>query len=506
MESELFDNKEETYLVKDEITDIELDKVGYMTPTQILIEECSNYPPLTKEWERQLLKQAKRGNKLARDCIVKSNVRLILWTMNKYTPGVPTDDAIQEGFFGLQTAIDKFDIDRGTKFSTYAVNWIRQSITRSMLKQTPGQVTLPTHLIEKRSKINKFRNQYESENGQSPTIEQIAEATGYNVKMVRNVLQTNERMISMSAPIGTKGEKTVGDVIEDEEQDIVDRMAQDESNRLLIESLDSLPCRTATVLKMKYGIYPYTHRYSLSEIGEALDLTRERVRQLESSGISKLRNERGAELRSYYGKGDAIEAATFETEITKAIASLPDEEKLAVSMYMGLTGKRMTVSEIAKKLNVKNFDVYQYINNAAYSLRNENPSLAMSILSEDQISEAFEPIKESERKLKRSCLVDIRDFTLVNSSKEGKEQSAMDQTSFLLKAASLVKKYPTYECIAIVMYFGINATRTSRTPQEIANALKLTSKEIYDILNSAIDRLRNDDESIKAFIEKNELF
>lgn len=245
---------------------------------------------LTREEEVELAKQIEAGDMDARDELVEANLRLVISIAIKFQgSNVPLEDLIQEGNLGLIRAADKFDYRKGFKFSTYAIWWIKQAIMRA-LENFSRSIRLPSYIV---TKMNKFDSVYAmlcQKLQREPTREEIAEALDVTVEQVDEILAFNADTMSMDMPLGRgRSSATLGDLIEDPSSgEDAGQIAEMINADLVAEFLSKLPEREQTVLKMRYGLED-GERKTLREIGDALDVTRERIRQLEICAIAQLR-------------------------------------------------------------------------------------------------------------------------------------------------------------------------------------------------------------------------
>ncbi len=260
---------------------------GSADSLQLFLADVGRHKLLTASEEVQLAKAIERGDPTAKRRMIESNLRLVVSIAKGYRGlGVPFLDLIQEGTLGLNRAVEKFDWRRGYKFSTYATWWIRQSVQRAVANHA-RTIRVPVHVVERQQKLSRAARRLEVELGREATRHELAEATGLPIQHVEEALGAAQASVSLNQTVGADDEGELGDLFADREAaDPFDEAEESLRRQGIRRALDALPERERRILELRFGFEgePWT----LEAIGHELDLTRERVRQLENQALSRL--------------------------------------------------------------------------------------------------------------------------------------------------------------------------------------------------------------------------
>ena len=259
-------------------------------PVKTYLKEIGRVPLLSAEEEAALARAAQAGDEDARRRLSEANLRLVVSVAKRYAGrGLPFLDLIQEGNLGLMKAAEKFEPDRGFKFSTYATWWIRQSITRAIADQA-RTIRIPVHMVETINKVIRVSRQLLQELGHDPSPEEISEEMNMPVDKVREILKIAQEPVSLETPIGEEEDSHLGDFIPDEAASEPSEAASFTLlKEQLVDVLSTLTPREEKVLKLRFGIEDGRTR-TLEEVGKEFNVTRERIRQIEAKALRKLRH------------------------------------------------------------------------------------------------------------------------------------------------------------------------------------------------------------------------
>lgn len=253
------------------------------------LREVGSHSLLNAQREVELAKAIEAGDSAARNELIESNLRLVISIARNFQGrGLPLPDLVQEGNRGLLRAVEKFDYNRGFRFSTYATWWIRQAIMRALAEQG-RTIRLPVHVEEHLSAINKAERLLEQQIGRPPTAAELAAAMGQTVSHIEDLLAIARTPVSLETPVGEDGESTLADLVQNEVIDEPERVGDRTALRDALETVvEQLPQRQGFVLRMRYGLAD-GREHTLDEIGSKLGVTRERVRQIERDALRALR-------------------------------------------------------------------------------------------------------------------------------------------------------------------------------------------------------------------------
>ena len=280
-------NLEEPVLLDDsEITK----DININDPVRMYLKEIGRISLLSPEEELELSEKVASGDEEAKNKLAESNLRLVVSIAKRYVGrGLLFLDLIQEGNIGLMKAVDKFDCDKGYKFSTYATWWIRQAITRALADQA-RTIRVPVHMVETINKMSRIQRQLTLELNREPSEEELAKKMGISIDKVREVIKISQEPVSLETPIGEEDDSHLGDFIKDESSMSPEEYATNEILKEEIKSvLMTLQVREQEVLELRFGLIDGTC-HTLEEVGKKFNVTRERIRQIEAKALRKLRH------------------------------------------------------------------------------------------------------------------------------------------------------------------------------------------------------------------------
>ena len=264
--------------------------VGLDDPVKMYLKDIGRVPLLSADEEVDLARRMQENDAAAKRRLSEANLRLVVSIAKRYVGrGMLFLDLIQEGNMGLMKAVDKFDYEKGFKFSTYATWWIRQSITRAIADQA-RTIRIPVHMVETINKLTRVQRLLLQEFGREPTMAEIAERMQVTEDRVMEILKIAQDPVSLETPIGEEEDSHLGDFIEDEKTTTPsDSVATNMLKEQLLRVLDTLTPREEKVLRLRYGLDDGKSR-TLEEVGKEFNVTRERIRQIEAKALRKLRH------------------------------------------------------------------------------------------------------------------------------------------------------------------------------------------------------------------------
>ena len=271
-------------------------------PVRMYLKEIGQIKLLSMEEELELADRIANGDEMAKNTLAEANLRLVVSIAKRYVGrGMLFLDLIQEGNIGLMKAVDKFDVTKGYKFSTYATWWIRQAITRAIADQA-RTIRVPVHMVETINKLARIQRQLTLELNREPTEDELAKKMNISVDKIRDIYKISQEPVSLETPIGEEDDSHLGDFIKDErnvspEEFATNEMLKDE----IADVLSTLTEREEKVIRLRFGLEDGKSR-TLEEVGQMFGVTRERIRQIEAKALRKLRHpSRSRKLKDYMG-------------------------------------------------------------------------------------------------------------------------------------------------------------------------------------------------------------
>ena len=284
------DGEEETPMTDSELDALSASAIAIDDPVKVYLKEIGRVELLSTDQELELAHRMAAGDEEAKRRLTEANLRLVVSIAKKYVGrGMQFLDLIQEGNLGLIKAVEKFDYEKGFKFSTYATWWIRQAITRAIADQA-RTIRIPVHMVETINKVLKVSRQLTMELGHEPSVEEISQELDMSIDKVREIMKVAQEPVSLETPIGEEEDSHLGDFIPDE---AAPAPAESASHTLLKEQiadvLSTLTPREEKVLRLRFGLEDGRQR-TLEEVGKEFNVTRERIRQIEAKALRKLRH------------------------------------------------------------------------------------------------------------------------------------------------------------------------------------------------------------------------
>lgn len=280
------------------IEDIEIPEMDAtaVSSVKLYMKEAGNYALLTKEEEEKLAKAFAVGDMFAREALVNHNLRLVISIAKHYMGrGLALLDLIQEGNCGLMRAVDKFEVEKGFRFSTYATFWIKQAISRAIMEQSRN-IRMPIYTIEMMSKVKKAERDLEQQFGREARIEEVAKYLDMKAEKVKEIYSWMKDTTSLDITVGEDDDTTIGSFVEDEvAADRFSSIEKEERTKAIDAVLGTLDERERFIIERRFGI-GVPRPYTLEEVGNELNISKERVRQIEAAALRKLRNPRRAKV------------------------------------------------------------------------------------------------------------------------------------------------------------------------------------------------------------------
>ncbi len=254
---------------------------------QLLMREARNWPLLTPDEEIELAKQIERGDLVAKERMVNSNLRLVMSIARRYQgQGLSMGDLVQEGTLGLIRAVEKFDWRKGFRFSTYATLWIRQAIQRG-LENTSRTIRLPVHVAQRSRKVGRIERELTTKLGHEPTDEEIAMAADLPLADVIEIRKADRAVVSLDKPVGDEGDTSFGDLLAIETAPVDEEVAESLRSETLLSAIAELPEQERNVIEMRFGAGDQEPQ-TLSQAGRKLGVSTERARQIEERALKRL--------------------------------------------------------------------------------------------------------------------------------------------------------------------------------------------------------------------------
>ena len=267
----------------------EIENVPLTNSVQLYLQEINRIPLLCQEEEIAISRRILEGDENAITELAEANLRLVVSIAKKYhNANISFLDLVQEGNIGLMKAAEKFDYRKGFKFSTYATWWVRQAVARAISEQT-RLIRIPTNLVDGYNKISKIIARYLAATGHHPSIEELVEETGWSYSQVEKILNINNDMTSLETPVGKDDDSTLGDLIPDDGYSPTENINNETKNTIILEVLNTLTPREKDIIIFRFGLLG-NKTHTQQEVGSIFNITRERVRQIESLALKKLRH------------------------------------------------------------------------------------------------------------------------------------------------------------------------------------------------------------------------